>query len=65
MAFAALASAGLIENGISFFSKRGASGGLTAKFKKSDQFLNYYNQSCNGVPHLMHTYDHVSAHLII
>lgn len=36
------------------------------QYKKSTQFRDYYKQACNGyIPHLMHTYDHVSSHLDI
>lgn len=55
MAFAALAS-----GAIPFFLERG---GSTAKYKKSTEFKNYYKKSCKGVPHIMHTYDHVSPKL--
>lgn len=64
MAFAALVSGGLFD-GIPFSSQRGGPGRLTAKYKESIEFKNYYNQSCNDVAHLMHTYDHVSVGLNI
>lgn len=60
MAFAALASGDIFGgDSIPLISKRGS----TAKYKKSTEFTNYYNKSCNGVRHLMYTYDHVSAKL--